>query len=366
MTEGIDAAGLLRDLVNIESVTGNEKAIMGELGRMLSGVGACLSRYDMGDGRYNLLASVGEGLPVLCLNAHSDTMPPSGRSVPRASEEGGLVRGLGSCDDKASLTAMIICLSRLRSMPLRGRLDLLISVDEEVSSRGVRTCVEGGYRCDYAIVGEPTNLNPVTAHSGIIFFDLETKGVGGHGSTPWGGKSAIREMVALWEEVDQLVSTLPSHPLVGRPSTNLGVIRGGDSTNRIPTECSAKLDVRVMPGMSVSSAIDRISALAGRRGAGCSVYKRGDPFESKTDSALLELVREAQGRVLGEGRDPIGFRGWTEADPLRNVAGADALVLGPGRVEVAHTEDEYVEVSQVLEAADIYTYVAKKLLVADA
>ncbi len=366
MTDEIDAVSLLCDLVDIDSVTGSEQAIMGELGERLSDLGASLSRYEMEDGRYNLLASVGQGHPVFCLNAHSDTMPPSGRSVPRASEEEGLIRGLGSCDDKASLTAMIVALSRLGSMEIAGRLDLLISVDEEVASRGVRRCVEGGYRCDYAMVGEPTDLNPVTAHSGIIFFDLVTRGVGGHGSTPWRGRSAIREMVSLWEEVDEVVKAFSSHPLVGRPSTNLGVISGGDSTNRIPTECRGKLDVRVMPGMAVSDAIDRISTLAERRNAGCSVYKKGDPFESKLDSALLRLVGEAHNQVLGEGREPIGFRGWTEADPLRNIAGADALVLGPGSVEVAHTEDEYVAISQVLNAADIYTYVARKLLVADA
>ncbi len=320
-----------------------------------------VSRIPMKDDRFNLLASKGSGKPVLCLNAHSDTVPPSGRSVPKSTCDDNLVRGLGSCDDKASLVSMLDAFSRVDEQGVSGRLDLLISVDEEVSSRGVRTCIQKGYDCDLAVVGEPTGLSPVVAHSGLIFLILETTGTGGHGSSPWKGRNAITRMVDYYRDIDEYVSGFKDHPFVGKPSTNLGVIKGGDTTNRIPDHCRAKVDVRVMPGTSVQEALTSICPLAEKWGA-LEVFKSGEPMETKHDSSLLDSVLRAEKNVLGMAMDPIGFRGWTEADPFRNDAGADALVLGPGEVSQAHSPDEFVDLAQVKQASEIYLDVATQLL----
>ncbi len=364
MSPGIRASlgRLLCDLVDIDSVTGNEKEIMSFLEDQLGRIGASITRYPMGQGRYNLLASIGSGSPILCLNAHADTVPPSGGSVPRSVMDGLIVRGLGSCDDKASITAMLFALQELACLRPKGRLDLLVSIDEEVSSNGVRTCVASGYRCDFAIVGEPTGLAPVTAHGGLVFVDLVTRGTGGHGSSPWSGRSAVMSMFELCRELDELVSKFPAHPLVGRPSTNLGIISGGDATNRIPDRCHASVDVRVMPGMSVSDAIDKMRKLVEGMGAEFGVYKRGDPMESAPASRLLEVVASCEEEILGAAIPPSGFRGWTEADPFRNIMGADTLVLGPGNVAQAHSPDEFVELAQVEKAYRIYFGVARRLL----
>jgi len=353
---------LLCDLVDIDSITGNEKEVMLFLEDRVKRMGASVTRFPMGEGRYNLLASIGSGSPVLCLNAHADTMPPSGQSVPRSVLEKGTVRGLGSCDDKASVASMLLALHSLARLKLKGRVDLLVSIDEEVSSNGVRTCVQNGYRCDFAIVGEPTALAPVTAHSGLVFLDLITKGTGGHGSSPWHGKNAVVSMFELYRDLDGLVSTFPAHALVGRPSTNLGIISGGDATNRIPDRCHASVDVRVMPGMSVSDAIEKMRKLVEGRDAEFRVYKRGDPMESDRGSKLLDEVLSCEDDVLGASIPPIGFRGWTEADPFRNLLGADTLVLGPGEIARSHSPNEFVELAQVEKAQRIYEGVARRLL----
>jgi acetylornithine deacetylase/succinyl-diaminopimelate desuccinylase-like protein len=353
---------MLCQLVDTESVTGNEMEIMLLLEELLRGECDNVKRLPMDDGRFNLLASKGSGRPTLCLNAHSDTVPPSGRSLPEARRERGLVRGLGSCDDKASLVAMIEAFSDLDEGEMEGRLDLLVSVDEEVSSRGVRTCVENGYRCDYAIVGEPTSLEAVIAHSGLIFLDLGTEGSGGHGSSPWKGTNAILAMVDFFRKLESEVSGFKDHPLVGKPSINLGVIQGGDTTNRIPESCEAKVDIRIMPGMKVDSALEPVFSLAEEDGVQLSVFKTGGPMETGRDSRLLAEVLRTERDILGEAPEPIGFRGWTEADPLRNQAGADVIVLGPGDVAQAHTPDEYVETSQIETASRIYLESARRLV----
>jgi len=289
-------------------------------------------------------------------------MPPSGASVARSDVEGRVVKGLGSCDDKASITSMIMAFDDIPEDELEGRLDILISVDEEVSSRGVRTCIEQGYRCDYAIVGEPTRLAPVAAHSGLVFLDVTATGIGGHGSRPWKGRSAVLELMELYRDLEELVNGFRSHPLVGNSSINLGVISGGDATNRIPVSCDAGLDVRVMPGMTVSEALAEIERLVVQRGSTLKVFKRGDPFEIMPESKLLGTVEEVEDEVMGARIEPVGMRGWTEADPFRNLAGADSLVLGPGDIGRAHTENEMVSLDQVESAAKIYLGVARRLV----
>jgi acetylornithine deacetylase/succinyl-diaminopimelate desuccinylase-like protein len=166
----------------------------------------------------------------------------------------------------------------------------------------------------------------------------------------------------LYGDLEQLVNGFPSHPLVGRSSINLGVISGGDATNRIPVSCDTRLDVRVMPGMTVSEALVEIEKLVIEKGSVLKVFKRGDPFEIMPDSTLLGTVDEVEEEVLGARKEPVGMRGWTEADPFRNLAGADSLVLGPGDIGRAHTENELVSLDQVESAADIYLGVARGLV----
>jgi acetylornithine deacetylase/succinyl-diaminopimelate desuccinylase-like protein len=257
---------------------------------------------------------------------------------------------------------MIMAFDGIPEDELEGRFDLLISIDEEVSSRGVRTCIEQGYRCDYAIVGEPTRLAPVTAHSGLMFLDVWTPGIGGHGSRPWEGRSAVLDFMDLYHDLEDLVKGFPSHPLVGNSSVNLGVISAGDATNRIPVSCDGRLDIRVMPGMTVSEALTEIEKLVLDRGSTLGVFKRGDPFEIMPDSTLLETVEKVEDEVLDARNEPAGMRGWTEADPFRNMACADSLVLGPGDIGRAHTENELVSLDQVERAAEIYLGVARRLV----
>ena len=353
---------LLCDMVNIESVTGKENQLMSYLEDRFLELGLDLTKIEMDDGRYNLLASVGSGKPVLCLNAHADTVPPSGRSTPQCRVRKGTVYGLGSCDDKASIAAMTEALLQLREKDLNGRVDLLISVDEEISSRGVRQCHKKGCRCDYAIVGEPTDLQPVVAHSGQIFLDLIASGSGGHGSTPWKGKNAIETLFESYRRLEEVVSSFPSHPILGPPSTNLGMIRGGDAPNRIPDRCEAKVDVRVMPGTKPSTVENAIVNAVEVLGSTVRIWKRANPMETAKDSKLLTIVEQEARKVTKRDIQPVGFRGWTEADPFRNDIKADTLVFGPGSMDKAHSPDESVDLADVVDASRIYLETALQLV----
>ena len=327
------------------------------LERELSGKGLNPTRLYLEPDRFNLLCGIGSGHPRVCLNAHSDTVPASGKSLPAARIEGDILWGLGACDDKASIAAMVAAFSHLASLPTDqpiGSVDLLISVDEECGGNGVESAIDAGYACDYAIVGEPTRLDIVHAHSGILFLKLTTTGAAAHGSTPHLGQNAIRRMMELVDEIETEVTRFPPHPAVGAPSLNLGEIHAGDRPNRVPDTCVAGVDVRIMPPTTVSQVGDRINGiLAGKDWASCEIERQWEPVETPIESALIKSVSEAA-KQLGIPSTLKGWRGGTEAAPFRARLGVDAIVLGPGDLKQAHSDAEFVSISQTQLAAALY------------
>lgn len=347
---------LLEKLVNIPSTSGHEGEIMLFLERELSRQGLNPRLMDLEPGRPNILCSLGTGFPRICLNAHADTVHPSGASVPQAKIDGDIMRGLGTCDDKASIAAMVTAFSYLAANQdrLTGRVDLLISVDEEDGGRGVESVIESGYTCDYAIVGEPTNLDIVHAHSGVLFLTLSATGASAHGSTPALGKNAIWRMTDLVREIEKAVTCFSAHPAVGPPSLNLGEIHAGDRPNRVPDRCLARVDIRVVPPADVSRVIREVEkVLADKDWASYEIERRWEPLDTPIDSALVKAILQA-GDSVGVKPELIGWRGATEAEPFSTRLGAQAIVTGPGDLSQAHSSDEYVSIPQTQQAAQLY------------
>lgn len=357
---------LLTDLVNIPSVFPREAEVMLFLEQVLVDIGLPVERLPLSDSRFNLLASIGKGSPVLCLNAHADTVPTSGSSTPEARVERNLLYGLGSADDKASIAAMITAVRAIHESRARlnGRLDILISVDEEGDAMGVRTAVEEGYRCDIALVGEPTELEIVRAHCGLIFLDLITYGKSAHGSMPFEGVNAIDMAYELVTGLRSIVAGYKPHPLLGPPSLNLGIIGGGDRPNRVPDRCEASVDIRLVPPMTDTLVLEQIAAYfqgwLGR--AEYKVTKRGGPLDTPAESPIVGTLHSAIEEVLGTAPRIASWRGWTEAESFHSQLGIDTVVFGPGSLKQAHSGNEFVDLRQVRAAARVYAQTALKLL----
>lgn len=333
------------------------------LERELTALGLRPTRFDVEERRFNLLCTVGSGSPRVCLNAHADTVPPNGQSTPSARIEGDLLYGLGSCDDKAAIAAMVTAFLELasRADDLGGTADLLISVDEDGDGRGVRTALEQGYRCDLAIVGEPTSLNVVHAHCGMLFLNLTTSGVAAHGSNPSDGVNAIERMMALVDELRGAVTRFDPYPGIGEPSMNLGVIQGGDRPNRVPSQCAAQVDIRVVPTTRLADVYQAVEdVFAGKEWAHWNVDKEGESMETPVGSLLVQTVLSSAGSLGIESR-PWYLRGWTEAEPFRTHLGIDAVVVGPGHILQAHSSNEYTSISQTQRAAALYADVVTRL-----
>jgi acetylornithine deacetylase len=216
-------------------------------------------------------------------------------------------------------------------------------------------------RPDAAVVAEPTELAVVVAHKGTVRWRCRTLGRAVHSSRPELGDNAIYHMARVLAALEQyqarIAPTLAAHPLCGRPSLSVGVIRGGISVNTVPDACEIEIDRRVLPGEDPVRArqevIDHLAAdpsLAGR-------VEHDPPFietRGLTDRANGPLAAEliaAAGERIGR-PEPIGVLFGTDAVALE-AAGVPTVVFGPGSIEQAHTNDEWVEVEQVRRAADV-------------
>lgn len=353
---------LLTDLVNIPSVFPEEKEVMVFLERELARLGFETQRLPLTADRFNLLTRVGSGSPVFCLNAHSDTIPASGESVPKARIEADRLYGLGSLDDKASIASMVVALKAIAEsgISLRGTLDLLVSVDEEGGGKGVRTAIRDGYRCDTALVGEPTSLDIVPTHCGLVFLDIVTHGKATHGCVPLAGVNAIEKMYKLVGELREFLTDHPPHPSLGPPTLNLGIMKGGDRPNRVPDRCEASVDFRLVPPMTLTQVLAKIENYFGKRSdrAEYKITKQCATLDTLPDSPLVKAVQAATRSVLDEASPIVGWRGWTDAESFQTGLGIDALVLGPGEMARAHSANEFVELTQVRQAARIYAETA--------
>jgi acetylornithine deacetylase len=352
---------LLRQLVDIPSVFPEEAQIIAFLERELASLGFSPTRYELEEGRVNLLCRHGSGSPRLCLNAHSDTVPANGESTPQARIKGDTLYGLGACDTKASIASMVTAFRELASGDTPGSVDLLISVDEEGGGKGVKAAIAQGYSCHYAIVGEPTSLRCVRAHHGLLFLKLTTEGVAAHGCQPNLGVNSIHRMMELVEEIRAATRGFAPHPVCGGPSLNLGEIHAGDRPNRVPEKCVARIDIRFPAPATSDDALQAAkNVIYSKQWASCEIEKHGEALDTPPDSPLVKAIR-ASAQELAISSELAGLRGWTEAEPFHTLLGIDAVVLGPGGIEQAHTSNEFVSIPEMHKAAAFYVAIARQL-----
>ena len=358
---------VLKDLVNIRSVSGEEERLIVYLEKLFSELGLKARRIPPKLKPSNLLVSIGQGEPVICLNAHADTVPPAGKSKPRARLVKNRLYGLGSSDDKGPLVAAICAIknSGIDKGHLKGRVDLLVSIGEERGGEGTELAIRSGYRCGGAVVCESTGLDIAIAQSGVYFIDLKTKGIACHGSKPWQGKNAILEMMDLVAQIKKVVETRKHFPLTGQPSLNLGAIQAGDIPNRVPDSCSARLDMRLMPGENMASfkkAIAKIFKKKRWRSASYIVTQDREPMLTDKKNTVVRALSRATRCVLGYSPRCLGIRGWTEAGNFSHFLNVPAIIFGPGSMGRAHSADEWIELEEVYQAARIYELFIKEML----
>jgi len=321
------------------------------------------------EGRPNVIGRL-EGKPggrTLVLEAHMDTASELGMCKPpfQPLRDGNRMHGRGSCDTKAGLAAMMHALKLVRDSKLQPRASvwLVAAVDEEHSFRGVVKFLEKGVKADGAIVAEPTGLETVVASKGVLRWRIRTRGRAAHSSKPNLGVNAVTKMAKL---VAAMVERLPasfqkrSHPLLGSPTLNVGVIQGGLQVNQVPDSCTIEVDRRLLPGETKESVYGELESLVAELRATDRDLEvemeppmlEDYPLETSPAERIVQTVLKTSQEVAGRA-GLVGVPYGSDASKLAR-AGIPSVIFGPGNIDLAHAADELVELDQVRLAAEIY------------
>ena len=368
---------LLSKLVSIPSINPSldhgsvgcgEEPVITFLEENARNAGLVTERQKVATGRDNLLVRLtpaGEVKNRVLLAPHLDVVPaPLEAFTPTII--GNQLHGRGACDTKGSVACFFQALLDLASSSQRPEETEILFVglvDEEFAQAGSRTFAESTITGDLAIVGEPTGLDVVSSHKGSLWIQLETTGKAAHGSTPEKGINAIEKMhqamnLLLGEYQNSLNSK--SDPMLGRPTLSLGIIKGGDQPNIVPSRCQLELDRRTIPGETPESVMEELHALFGVLGQSAPTIKISrtvpcPPLRTNPDLPFAKLLLKSANQ-----KQTKGVPYFTDASPL-SMGGTPVLVFGPGNIEQAHAEKEWIDLEELEKAHSIVLNFLKSL-----
>ncbi|CAA9529700.1 MAG: Acetylornithine deacetylase [uncultured Solirubrobacteraceae bacterium] len=281
--------------------------------------------------------------PILVFHGHIDVVPGHpGQFTPRV--EGDRLIGRGAYDMKGGLASMMCALRDVADQTEVG-VRFMCAPDEEsedVDTRSTDVLVDEGFKGDFAITGEPTDLHVGVQAKGVLAVRVTVQGRAAHGSTPWLGDNAITKAIDVFRRIETLPFSRESSELFDRPSINLGRITGGDAINKVPDVCAMDLDIRYLPGQDPGDILEQIRRIPdievtktfGRIPAQVS---RRNPYVL----ALCDAVsRSTQGEAVSVGRD-----GASDAVSFL-AAGIPAVEFGPTGAG-HHGPDEWVSISSL-------------------
>lgn len=320
----MDIIAFTRALVDIDSTTGREQEVAAFIARTLREFGWHVDEQPLSDGRFNVLARIGQ--PTVVFSTHFDCVPPF---FPSRIEDGRLY-GRGACDAKGILAAQVAAAERLRQA---GRTDvgLLFVAGEERGSDGAKAANGWPNTSTLLINGEPTESRLGVATKGVYRARLTSTGRAAHTSLPHLGESAIEKML------DALVALRetewPVDNVLGSTTYSVGLVSGGVAPNVIPPNASAELMFRTVSDH----------------------WEVRDQLESAigTCAAVEDVLVVPPVRLhTVEGFDTAVFAYTTDVPFLTHWG--TPMLFGPGSITVAHTDQEHIEIDELMRSVEVY------------
>ncbi len=370
-----EVVGILKDLISVPGhvdCPGQEEEISKAVFALFEDMGMEVSTQKVEPHRHNVIARMaGSGKKKsLALNGHLDTVPPSDNmkhSKPYITD--GKVYGLGAVDMKGGIAAMAYAMMLVKQagIALDGDLFFTGVVGEESGGVGTHHLMaESGFCADYFVVGEPTGLKIVNSHKGVFNMEVVIEGKAVHASIPQKGLNAIDAMadfIYLLNHAYKPVLQKRSQEEVGSPSINCGIVRGGQKINVVADRCLLNLDRRWIEAERDVDMIAEIKPYLAQACAKDSGYRyhitpllpQGryfGPFFMPQDHAFVKICRNAFQKIGLQG-EVSGMQGWTDGATILH-RGFPALIIGPGAMEYAHTAEEHILISEVVDAVKFY------------
>ena len=364
-----DVISLLQQLVRIPSVNpdnapgtdhSGEETIAVFLSGWLESIGAEVVLEEIKPGRPNLIARFApmDGRPRILLGPHLDTVGVGGMTI---DPFGGEVRegrlwGRGASDTKGPMAAMLWALHENRDIltDLPIAVDFVAFMGEESGQWGSKDFVrKHGAAYQFAIVGEPTSMEIVHVTKGSLWATLRAEGKAAHSSMPERGENAILKLTRALDRLDHhLVAELATyvHPVLGRSTMNIGVIRGGSRPNIVPDQADAEIDIRITPSLAAAGgALKLLTDTLAFHDLPVQIVRphENPPMETAAEHSMIV-------RLLAQGSKLAGAPWFSDAAHL-SAGGVPAICMGPGAIDQAHTADEYIETSKLLDGAAFFT-----------
>jgi len=325
---------LTRELIDIPSLTGDEKAVGEFLATRLASLGYNVELQDAAADRFNVIATTGE-MPRIVFSTHMDTVPPFIAS----SEDGEYIYGRGSCDAKGIIAAQLFAAEQLRKQGMNN-IGMLFTVDEELSSFGAQAANNHplARECRFLINGEPTDNRLAIGTKGSLRLIITTEGRAAHSAYPEGGESAIEKLLDILQDIR--ACEWPGDSFFGETTCNIGVLNGGTRPNVIPDYARAELQIRL------ATDIERVKRVVEEAVAGRARVE----YASAHNPVRLFSVA---------GFDDCVVRFTTDVPYLSNWG--KPLLIGPGSIFDAHTDHERIAKHELERAVDLYVALVKKL-----
>jgi acetylornithine deacetylase/succinyl-diaminopimelate desuccinylase-like protein len=379
-TPPLDVEALLEELCRIDSRNPDladdspgERRLAERVGELLRGIGADVRIIPVIGERANVIGILPgiDSDAVVVLEAHLDTVPATAAAM-RIFRDGRRLHGRGTSDTKGCLAAMIVAADALarRSGP-RPTIIVAGVCDEEYIMRGALSLAAELPAADAVVIGEPTSLIPARAHNGFIRTQVVVVGEAAHSSRASLGVNAIERASLLVQELDRGLGERrrnAPHPLAGHALLSATMVDGGIAPNVIPDRCSLWFDRRVAPdetpGAALAELHDEIAAICARHGIQVELPEpliALGGLDTPEDSPVIRAAELASAAVLGRPVTAGGVTYSTDACTFGERADLPVVVLGPGSIDQAHVDDEWIDLDELVASVGLYCDFAMRI-----
>jgi len=367
---------LLKNLVQAESTVEKGELAAAEIISdhfARSGINSAVTTWD--HNRANIIAQIGSrgqknGLLFGC---HLDVVPPGKETWTEAPfvgvEKEGRIYGRGSADMKGGIAAVVTAITETveSGVQLGGDIVFIGAAGEETDSCGAKKFVD---ECGAAlgapagvVIPEPTDFEIVTAHRGLLWLKVTTTGKTAHGSTPHLGVNAISSMRAFLDELENYEITVEPHNLLGNCSLSINTIEAGEAINVVPDKCVIGIDIRTLPSRNHQDILDDLEKIFEKLKQEDAQFKAAGsmvrPVDALQTDNTCDFVKDLCSVVGDKKTKAVGF---TTDGPYFAELGAPVVIFGPGKPNLCHKPNEYIELTDVARAVEHYKNIILRFL----
>lgn len=334
----MDVKEILKKLVSYNTIKDNQnKEIMDFIENYLKNYNFTITRIN------KCLVAYNSETPNIGFIGHTDTVDyESWDGNPFIlQEKKDKLTGLGACDMKGGLAAILSTVSKLDLT--KNKLALYFTNDEEISFQGIKTIKEYIIP-ENIIIGEPTNNIPIYGTKGVLELKIEFYGIKCHSSTPEKGVNAIYESIKFIETVQnyyekEIKKEIVKDFEVPYTTMNIGMIKGGESVNSVAGKCEISIDFRIAKSEQIERITKKIKDLLKQYNSKLTIKQNIPPKINKTDIGFLEDISSKKETkcYLTEG----------------SYIDKNFIILGPGP-DTSHQKNEYVNLSSLEETEKLF------------